>query len=420
MKRLLAALALLAFSGLALAQQQPVNCATSTPCSNGGPVNTGTGDQPPIAFSKLNANDKQLYGMFGTGSSLQTTGKASAADIIGLWGGTCSTSTYLNGAGVCETPPQGTVTSVGIAPAGTYAAAISVSGSPVTSSGTIDITPNLFSSSAAGVVPSSGGGTSNYLRADGTWAAPPGTTGCSFEGPQTSVGLTAVTGSTGKCMDAGSAPALDQSISPTMTGAWTFTPSVNSGILITRGSVPTSLSSLTIKDGTSGNALDQYLDLTNGTDADISLKVTEVGASVKYGLISPAVAVPLYLGNSSGVKIYDSAGNGPYQVGYLGTPENTQSVSYTITAADRGKTIMETASGTTISVPCASFSPGDTFTVLYDSTSGSITIGASSGTIFWANGSGNTTGNRTLTGAALATIVIDGGDNCIITGSGIS
>ena len=33
---------------------------------------------------------------------------------------------------------------------------------------------SVFGSAAAGVVPASGGGTANYLRADGTWAAPPG------------------------------------------------------------------------------------------------------------------------------------------------------------------------------------------------------------------------------------------------------
>jgi hypothetical protein len=32
----------------------------------------------------------------------------------------------------------------------------------------------LFSSSTAGIVPASGGGATNFLRADGTWAAPPG------------------------------------------------------------------------------------------------------------------------------------------------------------------------------------------------------------------------------------------------------
>ena len=38
-----------------------------------------------------------------------------------------------------------------------------------------DATIPFFSSSAAGLTGASGGGTANYLRADGTWAAPPGT-----------------------------------------------------------------------------------------------------------------------------------------------------------------------------------------------------------------------------------------------------
>jgi hypothetical protein len=39
---------------------------------------------------------------------------------------------------------------------------------------------NLFTSSLQGLVPASGGGTLNFLRADGTWAAPPG--GCTVVG----------------------------------------------------------------------------------------------------------------------------------------------------------------------------------------------------------------------------------------------
>lgn len=36
---------------------------------------------------------------------------------------------------------------------------------------------NLFSSLLNGLVPASGGGTTNFLRADGTWAAPPSSGG---------------------------------------------------------------------------------------------------------------------------------------------------------------------------------------------------------------------------------------------------
>jgi hypothetical protein len=37
-----------------------------------------------------------------------------------------------------------------------------------------DVNLPLFSSTAAGLTPASGGGTSNFLRADGTWVTPPG------------------------------------------------------------------------------------------------------------------------------------------------------------------------------------------------------------------------------------------------------
>ena len=69
---------------------------------------------------------------------------------------------------------SGTVTSVGLSSAGSYNAALSISGSPVTTSGTLSITANVFTSTSPGVVPSSGGGTTTFLRADGTWQTPAG------------------------------------------------------------------------------------------------------------------------------------------------------------------------------------------------------------------------------------------------------
>lgn len=87
MKRLIA-LCLLLLPGLVMAQQQSVNCSAGVACTpNGGPQNTGTGDPIWKAFGKLNANEGQLYGMFGPSSNLATGGSASAADIAGLFGG---------------------------------------------------------------------------------------------------------------------------------------------------------------------------------------------------------------------------------------------------------------------------------------------------------------------------------------------
>jgi hypothetical protein len=97
----------------------------------------------------------------------------------------------------------GTVTSVAL----TVPAEFSVAGSPITGAGTLAVskaTQNanlvyagpvtgsaavpvfrslvaadlpLFTSSLAGAVPASGGGTTNFARADGTWAIPPGSSG---------------------------------------------------------------------------------------------------------------------------------------------------------------------------------------------------------------------------------------------------
>lgn len=58
----------------------------------------------------------------------------------------------------------------------------------LTSSTGTDVTLPLVSSTDAGLAPASGGGTTNYLRADGTWAAPAG------GGTVTSVGMTVPTG----------------------------------------------------------------------------------------------------------------------------------------------------------------------------------------------------------------------------------
>lgn len=53
-----------------------------------------------------------------------------------------------------------------------------------------------------------------------------------FAAPSSQVGLTPVTGATGNVMDAGSAPALSQAISPVMTGNWTFSPTAGPAVTI--------------------------------------------------------------------------------------------------------------------------------------------------------------------------------------------
>lgn len=68
----------------------------------------------------------------GTGSGI--TGAASS-DVIALWSGTCSASTYLRGDGACAAAGVGTVTSVAASAGGIY----SWTGSPITGSGTLGL-----------------------------------------------------------------------------------------------------------------------------------------------------------------------------------------------------------------------------------------------------------------------------------------
>jgi hypothetical protein len=70
---------------------------------------------------------------------------------------------------------------------------------------------NVFSSTLKGLAPLSGGGTANFLRADGTWAAPP-----SGAGTVTSASVTSANGFAGTVATATTTPAI--TISTTVTG----------------------------------------------------------------------------------------------------------------------------------------------------------------------------------------------------------
>lgn len=71
--------------------------------------------------------------------STYVTTSATSTDVKSLWSGTCDNTTYLRGDGSCQTPPGtggGTVNSVALSAPSVF----SVSGSPVTTSGTLGLT----------------------------------------------------------------------------------------------------------------------------------------------------------------------------------------------------------------------------------------------------------------------------------------
>jgi hypothetical protein len=77
-------------------------------------------------------------GILKGNSSTYVTTPAASTDVRALWTGTCNSGTYLRGDGACQAPPGtggGTVNSV----AQTVPAGFSVTGSPVTTTGTLAI-----------------------------------------------------------------------------------------------------------------------------------------------------------------------------------------------------------------------------------------------------------------------------------------
>lgn len=106
----------------------------------------------------------------------------------------------------------------------------------------------------------------------------------------------------------------------------------------------------------------------------------------------------------------DSAGN------VRAVPQNAKTSSYTLVASDAGKHVSITTGGVTI--PASVFAIGDAVTIFNNSsTSQTITQGASA-TLRQA--ATTNTGNRTLAGYGVATILCVASNTFVITGNGVS
>lgn len=79
-----------------------------------------------------------------------------------------------------------------------------------------------FTAQWDGLTPASGGGTANFLRADGAWAVPAYPTVPVGANPSASVGLSVVNGSAATFMRSDAAPPLSQGIAPTWTAQHIF------------------------------------------------------------------------------------------------------------------------------------------------------------------------------------------------------
>ena len=94
--------------------------------------------------------------------------------------------------------------------------------------------------------------------------------------------------------------------------------------------------------------------------------------------------------------------------------QNTLGSAYTLVAADAGKHIL---AGGTITIPNSVFAAGDAVTIV-NNTAGDLTLTASVSVIY--NTADAATGNRTLAGRGMATILFGSATSAYISGAGLS
>lgn len=209
---------------------------------------------------------------------------------------------------------------------------------------------------------------------------------------------------------------LPLSSSPTWTGSTTMTPASGVGLAINGNASNNSLNVVNGAShyvnitGSSTTGASEGLEIDAGTNSgDSALTVSTHAGALAFSV----------LGNGT-VNITDSNGGGPFQVGYLGTPVNSQGSSYTLSLSDRGKSVIMVGSSGTVTIPSGVFSQGDVITIIAYQSGVSYTISPAAGvTLFWAIGN-TTSGARTLSSIGVATLICVASNQFVITGSGIT
>jgi hypothetical protein len=163
--------------------------------------------------------------------------------------------------------------------------------------------------------------------------------------------------------------------------------------------------------------------IANGTSGQVLISNGASVPSWSSTITSPTLVTPV-LGTPSSGNLSSCTADGTNAVGYLTIPQNSQSAAYTLVLADSGKQIFHPSADTTartFTIPAngtVAFPVGTAVTFINQNGAGVITIAITTDTMRLA-GAG-TTGSRTLAANGIATAIKVTSTEWLISGTGLT
>ena len=164
---------------------------------------------------------------------------------------------------------------------------------------------------------------------------------------------------------------------------------------------------VTDNESTNENNLITFVEDATSSTGNVGL---EMDGNLTYNPSTGTVSATIFSGSTGTFTgaVTDSKGN------VRSIPQNNTTGTYTLVAADAAKHVLATG---TVTIPNSVFSAGDAVTIINNSGS-DITLTASVGTLY--NTADAATGNRTLAGRGMATIIFSSATVAYISGAGLS
>jgi hypothetical protein len=210
---------------------------------------------------------------------------------------------------------------------------------------------------------------------------------------------------------------------PALTGTATAVNLTLSGNLTVNGTTTTVASTnttiadnlLELNSGASSNANDSGIIIERGSTGDNAIFAWDESADkfivgTTTGTASSTGDITIAAGTLVTSTVEDSKGN------LRSIPANAKTSAYTLIASDAGKHINITTGGITVAQNI--FATGDAITIINNSGSDQTLTQGSGVTIY--NSADASTGNRTLAGRGMATLICTGANEFYISGAGLS